>query len=74
MLDADALLAELQARVSRNPKYSLRAFARDLKMDPGSLCKILRGKRVLGTRLGRRIRTAINQQKCWHLIGVGRNF
>jgi hypothetical protein len=53
------LRAELQRRQERNRRYSLRAFARQLDVDPSSLAKILGGKRALGPRairmLGARI-------------------
>jgi hypothetical protein len=40
------LLDELATRVERRPSYSLRAFARSLKTDPGSLSRVLSGKKV----------------------------
>ncbi len=40
----------LEARKSSNPKYSLRAFARDLDLDSASLSQIIRGKRKLPLR------------------------
>ncbi|RYZ63769.1 MAG: hypothetical protein EOP09_17105 [Proteobacteria bacterium] len=36
---------ELAARIAKNARYSLRAFARDLKIEPGVLSQILSGKR-----------------------------
>lgn len=54
-------LALLQAR---NPRYSLRAFARDLHMHHGTLSQILRGRRHLSSRhiraLGERLRLDAN--------------
>ena len=44
------LQEELAARCRRNPKYSLRAFASGLMMDPSTLAKVLNGKRALGPR------------------------
>lgn len=38
-------------RRKHNPQYSLRAFARDLKLDASDLSKILRGQRHPGERL-----------------------
>lgn len=55
----DALEIELARRRSKNPRYSLRAFARDLRLDHASLSQILRGARAIGpglrVRMGRRI-------------------
>lgn len=42
----EVLRSELDRRQTRNPKYSLRAFARDLKMKPAHLSRILSGSRV----------------------------
>jgi DNA-binding MarR family transcriptional regulator len=41
------LAAELAARRQRNPRYSLRAYARDLRIAPGILSQVLNGKRRL---------------------------
>lgn len=41
------LLSELSHRQSRNPKYSLRSFARDLKISPTALSQVLSSKRNL---------------------------
>jgi plasmid maintenance system antidote protein VapI len=38
------LLQLYQARLERNSGYSLRAFARDLAIDSGHLCRILKDK------------------------------
>ena len=40
----------LEGRQARNRSYSLRALARDLKIDPSALSKILRGKRYWTVR------------------------
>jgi len=56
----DLLAAELKQRRARNPRYSLRAFARDLNTDHTTLSKWIRGKRrlsafrmrLVGNRLG----------------------
>lgn len=48
MDDVKTLLeTELRARRTRNPSYSLRAFARDLGLSPASLSEVLAGKRKL---------------------------
>ena len=41
------LLHEFRERKRRNPKYSLRAFARTLQIDSATLSKILKGSRTL---------------------------
>lgn len=41
------LKLELEKRLSKNPSYSLRAFARDLKLDASRLSAILKGKHGL---------------------------
>ncbi len=46
----ETLLAELDKRRSRNPLYSLRAFARDLGVGLGSLSEVLSGKRDLSKK------------------------
>lgn len=38
---------ELAKKQRTNPQYSLRSFARDLEMHPGSLSAIIKGKRLL---------------------------
>ncbi len=40
----DLLKEELAVRCERNQKYSLRAFARDLEVDPAALSRVLNGK------------------------------
>lgn len=49
------LQAELARRCADNPRYSLRAFARDLGIDHSSLSQLLRGKRRLTERLVREL-------------------
>lgn len=44
------LQAELDRRCRTNPRYSLRAFARAIAIDPSSLSKILSGKMALSPR------------------------
>lgn len=41
------LQREFERRQERNPKYSLRAFARSLRIDAATLSQILKGKRAL---------------------------
>lgn len=44
------LKAELEMRSAQNPRYSLRAFARDLKVAPSRLSEILNGKQGLSAK------------------------
>jgi uncharacterized protein (TIGR02147 family) len=43
--------AELERRRHRNPRYSLRAYARDLDISAGALSHILQGKRAVSLKL-----------------------
>jgi hypothetical protein len=49
------LLRELEARRSKNPRYSLRAFSRFLDIDSAALCRVLSGKQELSPRSGARL-------------------
>jgi hypothetical protein len=49
------LQEELARRTQRNPRYSLRAFARDLEMDHATLSQLLRNKRTLTSTVVRRL-------------------
>lgn len=49
------LRQELSKRCKKNQGYSLRAFARDLKIDPASLSSVLNEKRALSFRLASKI-------------------
>lgn len=59
------LRAELIERCKSNPSYSLRAFARDLQIEPSALSKIINGKRGVSpdmrVRLGKRLKLTHNQ-------------
>src|SRR5262245_217495 len=44
------LKQELERRVAQNPAYSLRAFAKQLKMSPGALSEVLKGQRAISLR------------------------
>ncbi|WP_413582338.1 hypothetical protein [Bdellovibrio sp. HCB288] len=46
---------EFQKRVATHRKYSFRAFAHSLKMDPSSLHDIMKGERAVGEILIRRL-------------------
>lgn len=42
------LSARLESRMRQNPRYSLRAFARNLNVSPSRLSRVLRGRQGLG--------------------------
>jgi uncharacterized protein (TIGR02147 family) len=56
----DFLSTELKDRTARNPRYSLRAFAQTLKLSPGELSEILRGKRKPTLKGALKIARALN--------------
>lgn len=49
------LARELDRRRGRNPRYSLRAFARALGLQSGHLSEMLAGKREIGPRIATRL-------------------
>ncbi len=49
------LKEELAARCRQNPRYSLRAFARDLKLAPSRLSEVLSGKQGLSRDVAARV-------------------
>jgi uncharacterized protein (TIGR02147 family) len=53
------LREELAARCKQNPRYSLRAFARDLKLAPSRLSEILNGKQGLSRVAAERVARAL---------------
>lgn len=53
------LKEELAARCRQNPRYSLRAFARDLELSPSRLSEILSGKQGLSRAAAERVATAL---------------
>src|ERR1700761_4517065 len=53
------LQEELARRCERNPRYSVRAFARALDINDGALSQILSGKRVPAYRTAQRIIRAL---------------
>ena len=49
------LVRELESRVKRNNRYSLRAFARSLQVDPSDLSRILGGKGRVSPKMAQRL-------------------
>ena len=49
------LQQQFTSRCKRNPRYSLRSFARLLEMDPSSVSQILSGKRQVSTKVIQKI-------------------
>ncbi len=67
------LQSELIRRCKINPKYSIRAFARTLKLEPSELSKILNGKRGISHTKFHRIERALHlspSQRSAFLIGL----
>jgi transcriptional regulator with XRE-family HTH domain len=56
---AEYLICTFNDRKDKNPRYSLRAFARSLGVSSGQLSEILSGKRPLSHKLARRISMAL---------------
>lgn len=54
------LTEELSRRIKANPRYSQRAFARDLGLSPGELSEILSEKRMLSHKAARKIAQSLN--------------
>src|SRR5690606_35734224 len=53
------LKEELASRCRQNPRYSLRAFARDLKLAPSRLSEILSGKQGLSRAAAEKVAKAL---------------
>ncbi len=47
----ELLRTEFKSRLRKNPQYSLRSFARDLKMNDSSLSQVLRGRRSITRKM-----------------------
>ncbi|MBS1969560.1 MAG: hypothetical protein JSU04_04610 [Bdellovibrionales bacterium] len=76
---ADYLITIFNERKEKNPRYSLRAFARSLGVSSGQLSEILSGKRPLSHKLARRISIALaltedESQKLIHLVSQQSQF
>lgn len=51
---------ELQRRCDTNPRYSVRAFARALKLDAGALSRILSGKQVPSLKVAQKLLSVLD--------------
>lgn len=54
------LKSELEERLRKNSRYSLRAFANSFSIDPGDLSRILNGTKVLTPDLSKKILKQLN--------------
>jgi len=59
----EILKSKLVERMERNPKYSLRAFARDLKLHPARLSDVLNGKKGLSREAAEAISAFLDLSK-----------
>ena len=68
----DFLMSELDRRLQHNPRYSQRAFARDLKLSPGALSEIVNGKRAITAKLVFKIEKALGltETEVSHLLSL----
>ncbi len=66
------LSEELRRRVRLNPRYSLRSFAKHLRLSPGALSEILRGRRDLSLKSVPSVAKAIglNSSETAHLMQI----
>nr|BFD63737.1 hypothetical protein BdHM001_24180 [Bdellovibrio sp. HM001] len=57
---ADLLHVEFKRRQNKNPRYSLRAFAKSLDQDAGTLTRVMSGKRLVKQATALSVMTALN--------------
>src|SRR5688500_892847 len=55
------LKQQLQERQRRNPRYSLRIFARHLRIDPSTFSRIQRGLQTISLPAAKRIVTSLRK-------------
>ncbi|NDF15665.1 TIGR02147 family protein [bacterium] len=70
-----ALNDKLVERIRKNPKYSLRAFARAIEVDASILSKVLRGERYFSEELAIRVLDRIDlsyEEREWFLSSLAR--
>ena len=56
----ELITVELARRETRNPSYSLRAFAKDLHVHPSALSELMNGKRGVTPKMGQHILEKLN--------------
>ncbi len=68
------LAEELRRRLRDNPRYSLRSFARSLKISPGALSEILRGRRDFPVRAIANVAKTIgmNAAEAQHVLRIAK--
>ncbi len=76
---ADYLISIFNDRKEKNPRYSLRAFARSLGVSSGQLSEILSAKRPLSHKLAQRVSialalTEVESQKLTQLVSQQSQF
>ena len=54
-VSAQFLRSELRLRQERNPRYSLRAFAKKIGISPAYLSKVLTGKCILSVNAAQKV-------------------
>lgn len=66
------LRSELNRRMRQNPYYSLRAFARDLKVVPSRISEILSGKQGLSPKCAQKIAKLLrmSEEEASHFIDL----
>jgi len=66
----EILKTEWSKRLSRNPRYSLRAFARDLGWSPSTLSEVLNGKKGLSPKAAQEasIRLGLSEKDRLHFV------
>ena len=64
------LKKELDRRLSSNPNYSLRSFARYLDLSPGVLSEILNNKRKISHKTALKISKALGNVEKGHFMGI----
>lgn len=71
----DYLKAELESRIEKNPRYSLRAFARALDVHPAELSLVLRGERTLSYNSCQKVMNnlVLSPSQCRHFLEILQN-
>ncbi len=59
---------EFVIRTNSNPRYSLRAFARDLEVSPSLLCEVMKGKRSFSQKVNEKIANKLGWSLSRHTV------